>query len=46
MDASHLDPTSDTYIDDVGIETADQERARRVLRGKPGHQWPLGNPRR
>lgn len=44
MDASSLDPNSPSYIDDLGIDKADHEKARRVLKGKLGHDWPLGDP--
>src|SRR5262245_618318 len=44
MDASDLDPKSDSYFDELGIDNTDHERARRVLRGKLGHRWPLGDP--
>jgi hypothetical protein len=46
MDESQLDPRSESYLDDLGIEPRERERARRVLRGKLGHQWPVGNPGR
>jgi hypothetical protein len=42
MDSSKLDPRSDSYIADLGIDETDRERAQRVLRGKLGHRWPLG----
>lgn len=42
MDASPLDPRSASYIDALGLAATDRKRAERVLRGKLGHQWPLG----
>lgn len=46
MDASELDPRSDSYLDDLGLGLGAPEHARagRVLRGKLGHRWTVGKP--